>query len=222
MDNIYEQNIKEIMIPMTLNQEINIDCVPNPNDNFEAEYYSYVYSRPKKVVANCYRNILECYDESVTDISFRYYSSQAWDTFDRKLRGFEFDIPYGYDDDVINYENRDSLYINFSVVKEEKTIVINSYYRNSDMYKESVNSTYGNFSNWRSKFIVDNEGVKNNDYSDEYIKHSLCYLFEKMKEDRTEFFEYMYAVSNIFDEDINMVLKLDVEISAEDKSKLYM
>jgi hypothetical protein len=228
MDNINVQNMKKTMISMTsmismtVNQEINIDCTPNANDKFEAEYYSHIYSRPKTVVANCFKNILEFYDENDTSISFRYYSSQAWDTFDRKLRGFEFNIPYAYDDDVIQYENRDSLYINFSVRKEEKTLVIHTYYRNRDVYRESVNSTYGSFSNWKSKVVIDNESFTNNDYSDEYIRHSLFYLFKKMEEDKNEFFGCIYSVSNIFDENVNIELKLDEEMSAENKSNLYI
>ena len=217
MEDICSQNIKEIMIPMTMNQEFNIDCTPNSNDKFEAEYYSYVYSRPKKSVSNIFQNILECYGESDTDVSFRYYSSQAWDTFDRKLRGFEYEVPCAYDDNVLKFENRDSLYIDFTIKKDEMTVIIHAYYRNVDLYRESVNSTYGLFSNWRNKYVIDNGDIEG-----DYIRYSLYYLFLKVQKIETIYSKYFDIFSNILGEEFMVVLEFNKEIKSENKSKLYM
>lgn len=214
MDSIDIQNI-EIIIPMTENQENIIDCTPIPNDKYEAEYYSYVYSRPKKAVLNCFNNVLKCFAEDEKSISFKYYTNQAWDTFDRKLRGFEFDIPYAYDDDIVRYENLESTYINFTIKKDERTVIIHSYYMKCDLYNESVNSTYGLFKNWKSKFIVEND----ESYKDS-IKFSLNYLFLKMQEDE-RVSSYVNSILDVLEE-VNIVLKLDEEISVEDQSKLYI
>jgi hypothetical protein len=129
-------------------QVANLDCTAK-EQNLEAYYYSYIYPRPKSAsqINNLFKN-------SITrngDL-FEIILCQAWDTFDRKLVGFEYDIPNAFK----NRENASSIHLQFSISKSG-FFVVHSLVEYGDLYYESLNQMSCSFFNRKSKILRINQ-----------------------------------------------------------------
>ncbi len=139
-------------------QEENISYEIFP-DIYGTEYHSYIYERPKYVIKKCFDNkFIKKDTEDPSDIlSGILVLNQAWEQFDRKLRGFEFDTRSPYKD----YDNMDCQLIDFTVKKcgSLTTVMIHTYHRVRNIYHETINSQYGQFYNRQQQTVIDdNDG----------------------------------------------------------------
>jgi hypothetical protein len=192
-------SIKTQNIPLLPEQQARLEC-PYVEDLYGAEYYSGIYSRPLSSVPNCFSNSLECYEQSPSKSSFKLKLNQAWDTYDRKLRGFEFETNPAYTKNNVEYDNAESAFIDFTV--EEKVITINSYLHITEIYRENINSYIGLFRNYKDRNTVHNK-------NDVYI--SFWYI--------DMVFEYLNCKYNI--DEYKFVLK-DKEIANDDLEYQYL
>lgn len=75
---------------------------------------------------------------------FQISLCHAWNTIDRKLRGFEYNIKSAFED----RENCHSILLDFTI-EFPNTIIVNRYIEFYDIYKEIVDPTHGMFLNFK-------------------------------------------------------------------------
>jgi hypothetical protein len=149
-------------------ENITYEIVP---DMYDAQYYSGVYQRPKTTIKHCFSNrFIRCSSadtatEAEVLMSGMLVLNQAWEQFDRKLYGFEFNTKSPYE----NYDNMECRFFDFSVKKQTTGLVveIHTYHSITNTYNESIDSRYGLFSNRQYHNITANEDMKDDSYHKE-------------------------------------------------------
>ena len=162
-------------------ENITYEIIP---DKYGAEYWSNIYEKPKTCIKKCFDNKFIQMDSDSNKISGFLVLNQAWEQFDRKLRGFEFNPKSPYRD----YDNMECHFIDFTVSppnNEESisTVVIHTYHRLKNKYIESINSKYGLFFNRQNELNLRNEDLRDGEniiiyYIQECIENILLYFLK--------------------------------------------